>query len=279
VATSITRFGYGERIGADPLESPPDALRRLKLPGPAGRNYDDVLDLDATDLRVVVRRLDSERETVQASYESSSRATTALKSVEELLARVNTLYSANASAGTSTRRENQRELDGILDDVQKAISDADSTNDALFDGTTELPGGRESLKIDRVSLDTLGQVFTRGRKFSLEDLARGGRLDLSRRGSRTARTGGRVIDQAIEDVKLLREKLEAFQVEKLRPRLGDVATALEGLYEDRSGGLTTTESALATARDIRTTLLTSATLALTVGAEGWDSDRLVALVS
>ncbi len=55
---------------------------------------------------------------------------------------------------------------------------------------------------------------------------------------------------------------------------------MEGLYRsDATTTLTTAESAQKTAADLRQIMLDSATLATAVGADGWDRERTLSLVS
>jgi hypothetical protein len=100
--------------------------------------------------------------------------------------------------------------------------------------------------------------------------------DVSRRDARAA---ARSIDAARDTIATLKKKIESFQNESIRPRLGDIATTFEGLYDKRALSLGGSTEALIVARDVRSMLLASAALAAGVGAEDWDRQRVLALVS
>jgi flagellin-like hook-associated protein FlgL len=262
----------------DPTDTPDAAFRRLQLPGRAGSSYSEIVRLSATELRIVGRRLDDERESLQQSYEAASTAIKALQKVEELLGEADKVVSANQGAGPVTRRMNQKKLDDLLEQMTEAIKGQSPQEKAALDGSTTLRAGKRSLKLDRVSLDTLGRTLYRGRSYTVGDLARRGELDATRH-PRSVRAAEQTIAAATREVKQLRKEIETFQAESLRPRLGDVATTLEGIFDARYDTLTSTSDAMATAREIREMVLTSATLATSIGADGWDRERVIDLIT
>ena len=139
-----------------------------------------------------------------------------------------------------------------------------------------LKAGDASVDVDEVSREALGRLVLNGKAMSLADVVRRGGLDSSRH--RTAAEGARKsITAAVEAVKALRERIGTFQEKGLRPRIGDVANALAGLFNDASLG--NTEQAIEVARDLRDMTLASSTAALAVGAEGWDRERVLELLT
>jgi hypothetical protein len=271
---------------AEKLTTPEEALRRLDLRGPAAAvTWEDVLRLDATGVERIARAVDDERIALQDAYDGGGQAVTALTRIDELLGEAQTLAVANgkSGAGVRTRRENQAKIDALLKEIESAAADVKSPDDKrLLDGTGVLVAGRssrktESLKLEEVSLDSLGRVVVDGRTFSLADVARSKPLDTSSGKRSDVGDARRSIESARESVAALKQKIQTFQTEELRPRLGDVATAMEGIYTSTS--LDSTEEALATARELRTMMLQSATLATAIAADGWDRERTLSLLT
>ena len=67
---------------ADPKQDPAAALRRLRLPGKAREPYVDVVHFNASDLTVVARTLDDEREKLQLNADRADEAVAALTRIE-----------------------------------------------------------------------------------------------------------------------------------------------------------------------------------------------------
>lgn len=273
------RTNYG-----DPAEknTPAEAMRRLHLRGDAGKSYQDVVRLGSDDLELVSRQLDGEREQLQTDYTNAGEASAALTKIEELLTEADKLAenAEKMGLGQISRRANQKKLNAIIEQIEDTIANASATNKALFRGQTVLTAGIRTLKIDRVTLDDLGSVVTNGRSYNLADLKPNGLLDTARHPKRrTAVNAQASISAALAQIKKQRTGLENFQRDILRPRLGDVATSLAGIYSTRADTLTSTSDAMQTAIDIRNMMFTSATFAAAVGAEGWDRQRVLSLVS
>ena len=85
------------------------------------------------------------------------------------------------------------------------------------------------------------------------------------------------LKDATQTVKALRERLLTFAEKSLRPRLGDLANAAAGLFSDAAVG--SSEAALETAKELRDVTLATSTAALAVGAEGWDRERILDLLT
>jgi flagellin-like hook-associated protein FlgL len=263
---------------ADPAEDPAKALRRLGLPGKAGSPYTDVVRLGASDLAVVARTLDDEHDRLQAAGSRVAEADAALTRIEEILKEASDLVESNArGAGSGRRKANQRKVDGLLDELDAVARDASKDDPDLFSGRTTLKAGDASVDVDAVSREALGRLVLNGKVMSLADVVRRGGLDSSK--NRTAAEGARKsLADATATVTSLKERLLAFNEDSLRPRVGDLANALAGIFTDASG-LGSSEAAVQTARELRDITLASTTTALAVGAEGWDRERVLDLLT
>ena len=271
---------------AEKLTTPEEALRRLDLRGPAAAvTWNDVLRLDATGVERIARAVDDERIALQDAYDGGGQAVTALTRIDELLGEAQTLAVANgkSGAGVRTRRQNQSKIDALLKEIETTAADVKGpSGKRLLDGSGVLVAGKssrktESLKLEQVTLDSLGQVVVDGRTHSLADVARRKPLDTSSGKRSDVAEARRSIESARASLAAMKEKIQTFQTQELRPRLGDVATAMEGIYTSTS--LDSTEQAMATARELRTMMLQSATLATAIAAEGWDRERTLSLLT
>lgn len=267
------------------VATPAEALRRLGLRGPAWAEWDDIVRLDVGGVERVARAVDDERIALQDAYDGGGQAFTALTRIEELLTEADVLAAANgkSGAGQRTRRENQSKIEALFREIETTAADVKSAGGTpLLDGDATLTAGRASskkasLKLDRVALDSLGRVIINGRSLSLEDVARRKPLDTAEGKRSDVADARRAMEAAKESVAALKEKIQTFQTKELRPRLGDVATAMEGIYTSTS--LDSTEAAITTARELRTMMLQSATLATAIAADGWDRERTIGLLT
>ena len=266
--------------------TPEDALRRLDLRGAAANvTWDDVVRLDATGVERIARAVDDERIALQDAYDGGGQAVTALTRIAELITEAQTLAAANgkSGAGVRTRRENQSKIDAVLKEIRTTAGEVKSPNGKpLLDGSGVLVAGKssrktESLNLEAVTLESLGRIVVDGRTLSLADVARRKPLDTSNGQRSDVADARRALASAKESVAALKQKIQTFQGEELRPRLGDVATAMEGIYTSTS--LDSTEEAMATARELRTMMLQSATLATAIAADGWDRERTLSLLT
>ncbi|CAA9415637.1 MAG: hypothetical protein AVDCRST_MAG64-2575 [uncultured Phycisphaerae bacterium] len=267
----------GRSAKPDPTKDPAGALRRLGLTGRAGNAYDDVLELDADGVRSAARTIDAERERLELAYNHGREATAALAKIEELLAEASELAAANGKGlSRGARKGNQKKIDALLAEVDATAAGASATAPRLLDGSTTLAAAEVSLHIPDVSREGLGRVIFNGQLTSLKDVATRGALDTSRRGA-TRQAGVRAaLTSATETVRELRTRIATFQDDALRPRLGDVATVMAGLFD--SARLGSGDAAIATARELRAIMLSGVTAATAVGAEGWDRERVLELL-
>ncbi len=274
------------RVGsADKLSTPAEALRRLDLRGPASAEWDDIVRLDATGVERVARSIDDERIALQDAYDGGGQAFAALTRIDELLTEADVLAAANgkSGAGRRTRRENQSKIETLFREIDATAADGKSADGTpLLDGAGVLKAGKgsgkkASVKLDRVALDALGRITVDGRTFTLSEVARRKPLDTSEGKRSDVADARRAMQAAKETVAALKAKIQTFQTDELRPRLGDVATTMEGLFTSTS--FDSTEEAMATARQLRTMMLQSATLATAIAADGWDRERTLGLLT
>jgi hypothetical protein len=270
---------------AKKVATPAEALKRLDLRGPASAAWDDIVRLDASGVERVAREIDDQRIALQDAYDGSGNADRALQQIQDMLSEADKLAAANGKSGAAkrTRRENQAKLDKLMKDIETAADDVTLPGgDRLLDGGRELVAGKDSrksvtLKLDRIAPDALGEVVVDGRTMTLADVARRRPLDTSTGKRSDVIDARRSIESAQKSIADLREKVQVFQTEELRPRLGDVATAMEGLFTSTSLG--SDEEAFALARELRTMMLQSATLASAIAADGWDRERTIGLLT
>jgi hypothetical protein len=282
--SSPTLSAAGTAGTAAQSANPAEAMRRLNLQGEAGRPWQDVVQLDAPGVAGVARALDDEREALEKAYAGGTRAAEALKKIDELLTEAEEIAKAAGKRGVGrrSRRENQKQLDAVLEEIDTTAADARLDDVKLLDGRAVLTAGKHSLgkptlALDRVALTTLGRLTIDGRAVSLADLSRRGALDMTDARDAVLDGGRRSLKAAKESVNQLREQITTFQRESLRPRLGDVATAMEGLFTSTMlGG---SDGAMQTARELRQMMIASATIAAATAADGWDRERALALLT
>ena len=281
------RIASGESVPTTPAE----ALRRLDLRGPAGEPFGEVVNLSAGELVTAIRTIDDERLALEDNYAAGTTADTALTKIAEKLGEAEALVAANGKSGVGrrTRRQNQAKVDALLADVEQLAEEARAPQRLgsvrLFDGNAVLHAGKPSvqrptLALPALTLRTLGRVTGRGGTFSLKDVARRGALDTSQDRATIPDDARRAIKEATETVAALKTSIQDYQRDTLIPRLGDAATAMEGLYT--SAATTTIANAAdarLTAAQLRRMTLDTATIATAVGADGWDRERTLALLA
>ena len=262
----------------DPAQDPAKALRRLGLPGKAHQPYVDVVHFGASDLDVVAHQLDDERQKLEDTSVQVRDARTALGQISDLISQAKDLVTVNANGtGAGTKKSNQKKVDALLAQIDDITADASELNPDLFGGNTTLHAGQKSVDVDAVSRGALGKLVLNGRALSLKDITRHGALDTTR-SHQAAEGAKRSLTAAADQVDGLLKRVETFLGDDLRPRLGDVANAMAGLYST-ADNLGTSDEALQTATDLRDITLATSTAALAVGADGWDRDRILSLLT
>jgi hypothetical protein len=270
---------------AEKVATPEEALARLDLRGPGATPWDDIVRLDATGLERVARAIDDERVALQDAYDGGGNAFSALARIDELLTEADALAAANgkSGAGRLTRRTNQSKIEALFKEIETTAADVKLPDGTpLLDGAGVLTAGKAStkkvsLRLDRVALNALGRITVDGKTHTLADVARRKPLDTSEGKRSDIADARRAIERAKESVATLKATIQTFQTDELRPRLGDVATAMEGIYTSTS--LDNTEEAMVMARELRTMMLQSATLATAIAADGWDRERTLGLLT
>ncbi len=262
--------------------APDAALRRLELPGTDRRGFVDLIQLSGTALQQAVREIDLEGQRMEAAHLRGVAAVEALKTAEEKLTEIRTLQQANARSGSAplTRRDNQKKIDALLKEIHQTFAEAGTEHTRVFDGTVVLSARNQTIELPELSLDRLGRVAFNGRMRSLADLASRGAFDTTRRSTATTAAATRSIDSALDAVSTLREKIETFTRDTVRPRLGDVAEVLAGLYETLGvEQLATAAQAQTVLKDLRDLTLQTSAVAVAVGADNWDRQRVMDLLS
>lgn len=280
ITTNLTGAGLAGAAKAakpDPTEDPGAALQRLRLTGRAASSYEDVLKLDLDGVRSAARTIDAERVALEQAYNRGGEADAALEKIETLLGDAAKLAAANAKGlARGARKANQRKIDSLLAEVDRTAAEASPTTRALFDGSITLSAAQASVRIPEVSRAALGRVIANGRLMSLKDVASRGALDTSQPGAARAAGVRKAFKSATDAVETLRAEIGRLRNDSLRPRLGDVATVMAGLYNSASLG--SGDEALNVARELRSMVLAGVTVATAVGAEGWDRERVLELL-
>jgi flagellin-like hook-associated protein FlgL len=262
----------------DPSQDPAKALRRLGLPGKAHQPYVDVVHFSASDLDVVAHQLDDERQKLADTSTQVADARTALGQISDLISQAKDLVTTNANGtGAGTKKSNQKKVDVLLAQIDDIAANASEINPELFGGDTTLHAGQASVDVDEVSRESLGKLVLNGRSLSLKDITRRGALDTTR-SHQAAEGAKRSLTAAADQVEGLLKRVEQFLGDDLRPRLGDVANAVAGLFSS-ADSLGSSDEALQTAADLRDITLSTSTAALAVGADGWDRDRILDLLT
>jgi uncharacterized phage infection (PIP) family protein YhgE len=268
-----------KKQNADPAQDPAKALKRLDLAGKAHSPYIDVIHFSTSDIGVVVKTMDDERDHLEEVSARAKEAADALDKAADLLGQAGDLAKANVNgAGRSTRRSNQKKIDDLMSQLADAFAKASDADPELFAGRTTLTAGDASVELGNISLDSLGRQVLNGRVVSLKDVRSKAALDSA--GHHSSATGAmKAIASATQTVTELRDKLQDFASKDVRPRVGDLANAIAGIYTDVAPTLGSSEEALKVARELRDITLGTSTDALAVGADGWDRQRILDLLT
>ncbi len=276
-----------ERTPVSRYTAPDEALRRLALPQEQGRSFVDLSRLSSTGLQAAIQDIDNEGKRLEQTHLRATAAINALATAETKLKLISDIQAANSKSGSSplTRRDNQKKIDLLLKEIDLAFEDAgkgtpDLKGVKVFDGQTQLSAAKQTVDLPELSLDSLGRIAHNGQMRSLADLRSRQALDTTRIGGNAVSGGRRTVGESIKTVNDLRQKLETFATQTLRPRLGDVAEVMAGLFDTlgvkqiRSSG--DADQVLVELREL--TLQTTA-VATAVGADGWDRQRVVDLLT
>jgi hypothetical protein len=263
-----------------PAQQAQQALRRLDLRPAPGREFGDLVRLDASSLQVLTRQLEAEWDRLDSALQRGNIAVARLMEVEESLAELQKLVQSNTRPGTAAaaRKSNQKQIDTLLGKIDQAIKKSvDSDGERVFLAEAPLVAGKEKLPLDAADSQTLGKSIVRGRQVGLMDLASRKAHDTSIRRNPAA---GRLVAAAMDTVQALRKDIEVFVRQKVHPRLADVAEVTAGLMHTLgSQTIGTGEEAMRLARELRVLTLKSTATATAIGAEGWDRARIEKLLT
>lgn len=277
----MTRLNASLTSSISRFDAPDQALRRLNLDGIAGRGFLGVVNASGSDLASAVVQIDGERQRLELGFGRADEAVGVLKNVEEKLAELKSLVTANTRGGASPMQKsgNQKQIDSLLKEIDEALADTGkSLGGRVFAGDMRLVAGERSLDVPEVTLKRLGRHSSGGRTVHLGELKSRGLLDTVRRQG-PARTGAkRAVEMATKEVGELRKSLETFTKETLRPRVADVAEVMGAIYTSLSE-INTSLEAQAVLREVRELTLKSSAVATAIGADGWDRNRVLDLLT
>ena len=120
--------------------TPAEAVRRLNLTRLSGKNYANIVELDATDLGSATRVLNRERETLTIGFNQGDQAIAALTKIEELVGKVSALVKDASGSGLSrgSRAQNQKEIDRLVKEIAQTAEDAGTTTTRVLNGRMRL---------------------------------------------------------------------------------------------------------------------------------------------
>lgn len=281
----MSRLSTSLGIKAQPVSrysAPDDALRRLDLPGQQPRRFMDLVHLGSTSLQQAIRSIDNEGQAMESAHLRSTAAIDALKTAQDKLDELSKLQQANSRRGSSRldRRDNQKRIDVLLKEIDEAFASASTKTTQVFDGSVTLQVKNQSIELPPMSLESLGRVAVDGQMRSLADLASHKALDTTQQRSSRMVAAQRSLKAAQSTVVDLRKKLEAVSSENIRSRLGDVAEVFAGLYDVLGNQqITTMQQGRSTLSSLRDLTLQTSAVAVAVGADGWDRQRVIDLLS
>lgn len=277
----MTRLNASLTSGISRFDAPDQALRRLNLDGVAGRGFLGVVNASGSDLARAVVQIDGERQRLELGFGRADEAVGVLRDVEEKLAELKSLVAANTrgGAGPMQKNANQKQIDSLLEAIDEALADTGkSLGSRVFAGDTRLVAGERSLDVPEVTLERLGRHSSGGRTVNLGELKSRRLLDTVRRQGPARAGAKRAVEMAVKEVGELRESLETFTKETLRPRVADVAEVMGAIYTSLSE-INTSSEAQAVLREVRELTLKSSAVATAIGADGWDRNRVLDLLT
>lgn len=277
----MSRINISQSSSISRFDAPDQALRRLNLSGAAGKGFLDVVNGPGEQLAKAVVQIDGERQKLELGFGQADEAVGVLKSVEEKLAEIKTLVASNNRGGSSPGAKSayQKRIDALLKEIETAFDEAGkSLGGPLFEGNTRLTAGERTMDIPELSLDRLGRISVGGRTVHLGELKSRGQLDTFRRQG-LARTGAeRTVNEAIKQVETIRAELETFTKETIRPRVADVAEVMSSIYTALTE-INTSAEAQEVLKQVRELTLKSSSVAVAIGADEWDRERVLDLLS
>jgi hypothetical protein len=180
-------------------------------------------------LRSIEAQVEAEsRELVRADH-SSEAAHGYLERMVALLSRAENILDEPPDAGAAASAEGaarQQALDEIIQAIRSVARSAAFGGVPLLDGTAVISAGEEELSLPASDPEHLGEIEIDGRRFTLADVATGGRLNTIDGDAAEARE---TIAAALGQVQALRERVEAFTWLVIEPRLASLRVTMENL--------------------------------------------------
>jgi len=223
------------RVFNENLLAQGNALTRLSTGYRINSGADDPAGLIASEnLRAVLAALEAESKIVDRADAVVRTAEGALDEVSELLRRAEGLAVANANAGALSdpeREANQREIDAILQSVDRIASTTDFNGESLLDGSFSISAGGDAVDIPSAYARDLGEtVVDEGtineELYDLSDVASGGALDTA---SGDVSIAVSVIREAASNIATLRGDLGAFSRNTLSAERSRIGAAIENV--------------------------------------------------
>lgn len=136
------------------------SMERLATGQRINRAADDPAGLITSEnLRATLEALEAESRSLQRTDHVIATADGALDEVSSMLNEAEALVVANAGGGLSAeeRAANQMQIDSLVNSVNRIASTTTFNGRSLLDGTATVTAGDESLTIDDVHLDPIGE--------------------------------------------------------------------------------------------------------------------------
>lgn len=210
-------------------------LTRLSTGYRINSGADDPAGLIASEnLRAVLASLEAESRVVERADAVVRTAEGALDEVSSLLRRAEGLAVANASTGglsDAEREANQREIDSILQSVDRLAGTTEFGGDRLLDGSYSLSVAGDEVDLDSAYARDLGEtVVDEGtineEVYDLSDTASGGALSTVEGDVSIAVS---VIREAGSSIATLRGRLGSFSTNTLQVEGARLRTAIENV--------------------------------------------------
>lgn len=251
-----------------------EASSRTATSGQINRSAEDPASLIAADrLRATLQTLDAEARALQRTSQIARTADGALATVSGLLQDLDALVRGSANdAGRSPqeKRDNQIQVDSILDSLDR-ISAATSFGELkLLDGSARLVANGHEVALDSTAAADLGKTEIDRTGYNLAGLRSGGAL------SSDPAKAAEVVAAAIQQVATLHGRIGDFEGQTIDPRLGSISASMENAMAAVSL-ITDADLASENSQVIREELLKDATMKV-IATNGQTADIVLSLL-
>ncbi|MEM8758261.1 MAG: hypothetical protein AAGF47_10830, partial [Planctomycetota bacterium] len=169
------------RSFAEAARAKTGVLEKLATGGAINRASDNPAGLVSSEtLRAMLAELEAESRAFERTTRAADVADASLGVIGDLITEAETLAVANANtAGLSEaeREANQMELDSVLRSVDRLAQQSSFAGRPMLRGTETLEAAGASVVLPSAATTDLGETQTGGERYSLADLAGGGRLE------------------------------------------------------------------------------------------------------